>query len=239
MTNWQAAVAALVTLAGMLAAGHALLNKRDPRAALGWCAICIMVPLIGAVLYTLFGINRVHSRARRLQLQERNIPGSPGDCHGGETDSIGGPLAPLANLSATLQGWPLLAGNDVRELRNGEQAYPEMLEAIGQARSRVCLSSYIFDTDASGAAFIDALADAVGPFFAATSQVCTAQPGVFFEKFPQVRITATSSAERIGLCVDEASRTLVYRFMLEPGSSVAQHWDAAQISEWYATNLEK
>jgi cardiolipin synthase len=161
VTLWQTAIASLVTLAGFASAIHALLHKRDPRAALGWCAMCIMVPLIGALLYTLFGINRVHSRARRLELQERNIPGSPQDCRGSDTDSISGPLAPLANLSATLQGWPLLPGNDARELHNGEQAYPEMLEAIGRARSRVCLSSYIFDTDASGAAFIEALAAAV------------------------------------------------------------------------------
>ena len=162
MTLWQTAIASLATLAGLASAIHALLNKRDPRAALGWCAICIMVPLLGAVLYTLFGVNRVRGRARRLQLQERNIPGSPHDSRGRGSDSINGPLAPIANLSASLQGWPLLQGNEVRELRNGEQAYPEMLEAIGRARSRICLSSYIFDTDASGMAFIDAMAAAVG-----------------------------------------------------------------------------
>lgn len=160
LTNWQAAVAALVTLAGMLAAGHALLNKRDPRAALGWCAICLMVPLLGAVLYVLFGINRVRSRARRLQLQERNIPSGPEDARQRSAPQVEGHLSELARLSASLQQWALTEGNSVRPLQNGEQAYPEMLSAIREARRRISLSTYIFDSDDTGKAFIEALSAA-------------------------------------------------------------------------------
>ncbi|MBG3877585.1 PLDc_N domain-containing protein, partial [Desulfovibrio oxamicus] len=54
------------------AAGHALLHKRDPRAALGWIAVCLTFPVAGPLLYFLFGINRVHSRAARL-LEESEI----------------------------------------------------------------------------------------------------------------------------------------------------------------------
>ena len=43
---------------------------------------------------------------------------------------------------------PLLYGNRVQPLHNGEEAYPAMLEAIAAARSSVCLSTYIFDSDA-------------------------------------------------------------------------------------------
>ena len=74
MEVWQTVIALLVTAAGLAAAVHALLNKRDPRAALGWCAVCLLVPVAGAVLYVLFGINRVHSRARRLAFTERHLP---------------------------------------------------------------------------------------------------------------------------------------------------------------------
>ena len=160
MTNWQAAAAAIATLAGFIAAGHALLNKREPRAALGWCAVCLMVPLIGAVLYVLFGINRVKTRARRLRFQERNIPAGPGDAGTGHAGDVAGHLAELARLSGTLQQWSLTEGNEVRALHNGEQAYPEMLSAIGEARARVSLSSYIFDSDDTGRAFVEALAAA-------------------------------------------------------------------------------
>ena len=42
----------------LIAAGHALFYKRDPRAALGWIAVSIIFPLAGPLLYYLFGINR-------------------------------------------------------------------------------------------------------------------------------------------------------------------------------------
>ncbi len=162
MTYWQTAIAVLIPLAGIASAGHALLNKREPRAAFGWCAICLMVPLIGAILYVLFGINRVRERARRLKLQERNIP-APSD-QSEPTPHLDLPrhMGELARLSGSLQTWALSRGNQVSVLHNGEQAYPAMLAAIRAATRRISLSSYIFDTDESGMAFIDALEDACG-----------------------------------------------------------------------------
>lgn len=160
MTYWQTAVAALITLAGIASAGHALLNKRESRAAFGWCAICLMVPLLGAVLYVLFGINRVRGRARRLRLQERNIPALPGQRPPLAQPELSRHMEELARLSGSLQRWPLTGGNAVCDLHNGEQAYPAMLETIRSATRRISLSSYIFDTDESGTAFINALEEA-------------------------------------------------------------------------------
>jgi len=57
-------LATLTILIAMAAAGHALLYKRDPRAALGWIAVCLLYPLVGPILYFLFGINRVRTRAK-------------------------------------------------------------------------------------------------------------------------------------------------------------------------------
>src|SRR5699024_9759836 len=47
-------------------AGHALLYKRQPQAALGWIAVCVFFPIVGPLLYVLFGVNRVHIAAREL-----------------------------------------------------------------------------------------------------------------------------------------------------------------------------
>lgn len=48
-------------------AGHALLYKRDPRAALGWIAVSFAYPFLGPVLYYLFGINRLRTSAHELK----------------------------------------------------------------------------------------------------------------------------------------------------------------------------
>jgi len=158
VTIWQSIIASLVTLAGISTALHALLNKRESRAALGWCAICLLVPVIGAVLYVLFGINRVHSRARRLEFAERHLP-KPGHLPGPPT-VMPESFRQLAQLSHALQSWPLTANNEVRELHNGDAAYPEMLQAIAQAERRVCLSTYLFGTGSTGREFITKLAEA-------------------------------------------------------------------------------
>ena len=155
MDIWQTAIALLATAAGVTCATHALLRKREPRAALGWLAVCLLVPVIGAILYVMFGINRVHARARRLQQQDRHLPKPDHDpVH---VVAVSDDLTPLAKLSGSLQHWPLTTGNLVVPLLNGDSAYAAMLAAIRGAQERVFLSSYIFDP---GLGFVSALEDA-------------------------------------------------------------------------------
>lgn len=156
---------ALVGLIDLLTIGHALLNKRDPRAAWGWIAVCALFPLAGAVLYVLFGVNRVQTRARRLGLKtSRDLARDPSRLRP-EDDEQGsaqlpGNLRALAHTGLGLSGLPLLPGNRIEPLHNGEAAYPRMLAAIDAATESVALATYLFDTDRVGHAFIDALARA-------------------------------------------------------------------------------
>jgi len=158
MTIWYTAIAIITTVLAFGCALHALLNVRDPGSALGWIALCLLVPILGPLLYVLFGINRVYTRARRLGLTEKHLPAI------GESpllpDSVPASLRQQATLTGSLQRWPLTENNTVTALHNGDQAYPAMLEAINEARQRVCLSSYIFNSDAVGRQFVDALAQA-------------------------------------------------------------------------------
>src|SRR6185437_15221982 len=52
-----------------LAAGvtmHVLLHKRDIGASIGWIGLAWLSPILGSVIYLIFGINRVKRRASRL-----------------------------------------------------------------------------------------------------------------------------------------------------------------------------
>ncbi len=71
-----------------------------------------------------------------------------------------GYFEPLAKLIDTLAEQPLLAGNQIDPLMDGDQAYPKMLEAIGNARISITLCTYIFDNDPVGRMFSDALSAA-------------------------------------------------------------------------------
>ena len=54
-----------VLLAGAVTV-DVLLTKSDVRAALGWIAVAWLSPVFGALLYFVFGINRVTRRALHL-----------------------------------------------------------------------------------------------------------------------------------------------------------------------------
>jgi cardiolipin synthase len=151
-------------------AGHALLYKKDPRAALGWIAVCLAYPLVGPLMYYLFGINRLRTRANIL----KGVPVKRLKNRYERSDNIsteikqalparlaGQPqLAALARCSAAVTHRPLLEKNFLQPFFDGDSAYAAMLETIAQARHSVCLASYIFETNHSGHAFIEALAAA-------------------------------------------------------------------------------
>jgi cardiolipin synthase len=66
-------------------------------------------------------------------------------------------FAPLERAIGVLTGRPPRLGNKIGMLRNGDEAYPPMLEAIASAKVSIAFSSYIFDADRVGVAFIEAL----------------------------------------------------------------------------------
>jgi len=142
----------------VLSAGHALLTKRDPRAALGWIVTCLALPGLGALFYWLLGVNRIRARARELQEQGEgmhwlhvNDPPTAQDvaCYPSDDTSL-----TLITLSDAVTRRPLVSGNQVDILHNGEQTYPAMLDAIRNARESIFLSSYIFTPDSLGMQFV-------------------------------------------------------------------------------------
>ncbi len=152
-------VGLVVSLISFGAAAHALLTKRDPRSAGVWIALCLLFPLLGAIAYALFGNNRIRTRARRLRAQpDQDEAAEPLVLEYVAAERL---IAPeyrnLALLGHAASGNELLTGNSVEALLCGENAYPAMLHAIGEARHHVWLASYIFEAHGIGREFITAL----------------------------------------------------------------------------------
>jgi len=147
----------------VLSAGHVLLTKHEPRAALVWMALCLGWPGFGVAAYWLFGVNRIRSRGHELQARfpaaARARDASAG---GGGSAAVPAEFTELARISAAVTGNSLVGGNRIRMLVNGDEAYPAMLEAIRGAERSVTLCTYIFDRDPTGLLFADALAAAAG-----------------------------------------------------------------------------
>lgn len=133
---------------------HVLLNKRYVGSAVGWIGITWISPILGSVLYVLFGINRVKRRASRLRskrARRRKIESPEARAERGDH------LCSLERAGDRITRLTVTSGNAVILLRNGDEAYPKMLAAIDAARTSIALSSYIFEADSVGNNFIDAL----------------------------------------------------------------------------------
>jgi cardiolipin synthase len=146
----------------LISACHALLFKRDPRAALGWIVACITLPIIGPLLYWIAGINRIQLKARQWLYSGRRLAGRDSFPYGASSDALlnipgAEHINELRKLVDRVVSSPLLAGNRVTPLYNGEGAYPEMIAAIDSARRSINMSSYIFDNDGTGRRFVEAL----------------------------------------------------------------------------------
>ncbi len=164
-TWWPYAVGALLAVADLVASAHVVTRKRDVRAAIGWIGLIWLAPGVGPLLYAMFGLNRIQRRAGQLYRARRRLqlstPSALSIARTGTASSVLPELTPLARVGEQLSGRPLLRGNTLRVLKDGDEAYPAMLEAIAAARRTVALSSYIFGDDRAGKPFVTALTDAV------------------------------------------------------------------------------
>ncbi|HTV42518.1 MAG TPA: phospholipase D-like domain-containing protein [Candidatus Sulfotelmatobacter sp.] len=148
------------TLAAVFTSAHALLHKRDPRAAALWLGIVWLVPGFGPLLYITLGINRIRRRAVSLGVHNavnRTIPENFGEPEQIEAQH----LKMLSRVVSRVVAQPLMPGNSIQPLMNGDEAFPAMLSAIESAKTSISLCTYIFDNDASGRQFVAALGRAV------------------------------------------------------------------------------
>ncbi|HEY4983986.1 MAG TPA: cardiolipin synthase [Verrucomicrobiae bacterium] len=157
---WPHLAAGFDLLASLLASAHALLHKRDTRAATLWIGFIWLMPVFGPMLYLAFGVNRIRRRAISLRLKKpshRAIPQNLGEPqHAGAEH-----LKMLAHVVNRIAVFPLTPGNHVQPLVNGDEAFPAMLAAIESAKKSISLSTYIFDNDPTGGQFAAALGRAV------------------------------------------------------------------------------
>jgi cardiolipin synthase len=118
-------------------------------------------------LYFILGVNRIRHKATllrrnleryRTQVAQLECLSEDVHCH---LPGLTGHLDMLARAVGRVVERPLLLGNRIDPLVNGDEAYPAMLEAIQQSRQTISFVTYIFDRDEVGLAFAHALGDAV------------------------------------------------------------------------------
>ena len=136
---------------------HVLLNKREVAAATGWIGLAWIAPVWGALLYFMFGINRVVRRAKKIR--DSRKPRRRADRH--PVPEVAEQFVPLERAVRRITERTAESRNAVDIFHDGDEAYPAMLAAIAEARSSVALSTYIMHDDPLGTRFVEALGAAV------------------------------------------------------------------------------
>ena len=135
---WSWASGVLLLVVDVIASLHAVLHKRDSRAAISWVGLIWLAPGVGVLLYGLFGLNRIRRQAAELQRAAR--AGTRESSTALTHFVVPAPrprLAGMALLAERLSGRPLTTGNSITPLANGDEAYPAMLAAIDAATRSV------------------------------------------------------------------------------------------------------
>ena len=166
MAMLQLTLSAVIFVSALVASGHAVIYKREPRAAALWVLVIWLIPAAGSILYLLLGVNRVrrHAVAMRGEMVH----------HRATIDRTAEEIRPqeivfapeddafrlFSLLVERVTARRLVGGNDIVPLTNGIEAYPAMLQAIEAAKTSIGLSTYIFDGAGGGKQFVDALGQA-------------------------------------------------------------------------------
>lgn len=171
---WLSAGAAVHVALFLAVALHALRHRRRADSTLLWLFATWSLPVAGALLYAMFGVDRV-PKARWTRAVQRRI--RLDGMRAAATDEIlpeaywrsmgGAPAVPEDEwtraldrpLAAMLDNYPLLGGNLVTPLLTGDEAFPPMLAAIRAARHHVHLQSFIIGNDKTGREFMEAVAE--------------------------------------------------------------------------------
>ncbi len=136
-----------------------ILEKRPPLATLAWILGLAALPLVGFFVYWFIGPRRLKRRRARRAVAVRRLRASLPDFRVLGDHVLGIEPRQRQLMALALNGGtaPLTAGNSVRILRNGQETFPALEEAIASARHHVHLEYYIFAPDRTGVRLRDLL----------------------------------------------------------------------------------
>lgn len=165
LVKWLSPYAAYITLALSVAAVLLVLFiiiKRDETAyKILWLLVILTVPVVGAILYLLFG-NKRTARPLRKRLRRAQEAGQPAPLPCGET-----PFEGEKRMEQTVRwlerktGYPLTRAEHVRYYPLGDAMYPDMLADLRAAKKTIYLEYFIIEPGEMWQSIVDILAQKV------------------------------------------------------------------------------
>jgi cardiolipin synthase len=155
---------------GLEAAGLALvplvlMRRKEPSSTIAWILVLLFLPAVGAVLFLMFGRDRVRWPARKkreldaiVRAQLAASREEPAEADRTSQIPLESPLErALFRIGARLTHLRATSGNKVDVLVDGNATYDAIGAAIDAARHHVHAQYYLIRNDATGAWFRDRL----------------------------------------------------------------------------------
>ena len=117
---WPYVAVLLNVVMSFVASGHAVLSKRDTRAAIGWVGIIWLAPVLGALLYVWLGINRIERDGKNKLV---------GDVDFESASKVAGAITPVPGGVGPMT-IAMLMENTFRAAVHRQGADPALLEGL-------------------------------------------------------------------------------------------------------------
>lgn len=163
--NWLLVAEISYTLILVLVCLRIVYDTRSTTKTLAYLLFAIFVPIFGMIFYFFFGINYRHRKMYSKKLYENDdlatkfrqdlLHYSEKTYEENNAEIISNKELAFMVLKDSMS--PLTAKNAVKLLVNGEHKFPEVLQAIQNAKHHVHIEYYIFEDDEIGKALADAM----------------------------------------------------------------------------------
>lgn len=135
-------------------------ENRNPVKSLAWITVLLLLPMVGIVLYLIFGRNmqnkRKLSRRNRRRLRRKETPPNPADF---KALGFSPETVQQIKLANSLSGSHVYTGNAVKVFTCGTDKFEALKADLRAARSYINLEYYIFENDRIGSEIADILID--------------------------------------------------------------------------------
>jgi cardiolipin synthase len=144
-----------------------LMTKKDASGAVAWSLVIILVPLMGAVLFWVFGYTHVNRPLRRVRRQRsayraQHPPRTQSASRGEEEeDEHPATYSNLGQVARRVHAFPITPGNSVALYHDTQEAFTALLDAIREARHHIHLEFFIVRSDITTDALVAVLAHKV------------------------------------------------------------------------------
>ena len=137
-----------------------LTKKKQPISTVAWVMAIVTMPYFGAVLFIVFGINRVQRRLRRKQVATETVSRALPQLsrhHHLNHDQLDETQRELRRLAERIAGTRATIGNRIQLLIDAQRTFDEIATAITGATSSIHLEYYIWQPDRLGTKLRDLL----------------------------------------------------------------------------------